>query len=197
MAPVLVPCDDASAMKIYTKTGDDGTTGIFGGQRVRKTSQQVVAYGTVDELNAVIGVARAAGLDEFSERALEAIQSDLFVLGAELACVPGKEDKMRLQLLSAADAQRLEQTIDAAEADLSPLDSFVLPGGSTAAALLHLARTVARRAEREVLAIESSTPRAELIIYLNRLSDLLFVLARRANAVAKVGDVPWAPKRSG
>lgn len=184
-------------MKIYTKTGDDGTTGIFGGQRVKKTAQQVVAYGTVDELNAVIGVARAARLDELSERALEAIQSDLFVLGAELACVPGKEDKMRLQLLSAADAQRLEQTIDAAEADLPPLDSFVLPGGSTAAAMLHLARTVARRAEREVLAVESHPPRAELVIYLNRLSDLLFVLARRANAVAKVPDVPWAPKRPG
>lgn len=197
MARVLVSWDDRRAMKIYTKTGDDGTTGIFGGQRVKKTSQQVVAYGTVDELNAVLGVARAARLDPFSEGALEAIQSDLFVLGAELACVPGKEDKMRLQLLSTADAERLEQTIDAAEASLPPLDHFVLPGGSMAGAMLHLARTVARRAEREVLALESHPPRPELIIYLNRLSDLLFVLARRANAGAAIPDVPWTPNRSG
>lgn len=180
-------------MKIYTKTGDDGTTGLFGGARVKKNSDSVEAYGTVDELNAVLGVARATKLDPFSEGILAHVQVDLFTLGAELACVPGKEDKLGMALLEMADAERLERAIDDAEKELAPLKTFVLPGGSPQAAALHLARTVCRRAERRVLSIDEGA-RSEVVIYLNRLSDLLFTLARLANVKAGVEDVPWAPR---
>ncbi len=178
-------------MKIYTKTGDDGTTGLFGGGRVRKDDARVESYGTVDELNAVIGVARAIGLGTLSEDVLGRVQIDLFALGAELACVPGKEEKLPMTRLVAADAERLEQAIDAAEVGLPALTNFVLPGGSQQAAALHLARTVCRRAERGIIALDA---RSEITIYLNRLSDLLFVLARRENHDRKVADVPWAPR---
>jgi cob(I)alamin adenosyltransferase len=180
-------------MKIYTKTGDDGTTGLFGGGRVKKASLRVDAYGTVDELNASIGLARATGLGAFTDQVLARVQVDLFTLGAELACVPGKEGKLSLALLGDADAALLEQAIDDGEAKLSPLTSFILPGGSRQAAALHFARTVCRRAERAVLAIDDATPRGALVIYLNRLSDLLFVLARVANVETGVSDVPWVP----
>jgi cob(I)alamin adenosyltransferase len=179
-------------MKIYTKTGDDGTTGLFGGGRVKKTSVRVDAYGTVDELNATVGVARATGLDAVSDGVLAQVQSDLFTLGAELATMPGKEKKLTMHLLDDADAARLEAAIDAAEEGLPPLAFFVLPGGSPQAAALHVARTVCRRAERAVLAIDEEPPRKALVVYLNRLSDLLFVLARKANHVAGKPDVPWA-----
>jgi len=180
-------------MKLYTKTGDDGTTGLFGGARVKKASPRVEAYGTVDELNSVVGVARAARLDPESEAVLARVQVDLFTLGAELACVPGKEAKLNMPLLTPADAERLEKAIDSAETHVEPLKFFVLPCGSPQAAALHLARTVCRRAERALLALDDAPARGELVIYLNRLSDLLFVLARRANAEAKVEDVPWKP----
>jgi cob(I)alamin adenosyltransferase len=181
-------------VKIYTKTGDDGTTGLFGGARVPKSSPRVDAYGTVDELNAAIGVARAAKLDAAIDGVLAHVQVDLFTLGAELATVPGKEDKLKMRLLDADDAARLERAIDQAEAKLPPLTNFVLPGGSPGAAGLHFARTVCRRAERLVLGLSDSPARREIVIYLNRLSDLLFVLARRANAEAGVADVLWAPR---
>jgi cob(I)alamin adenosyltransferase len=182
-------------MKIYTKTGDQGQTGLFGGARVSKTDVRVEAYGTVDETNAVIGVARAAGVPPDVDALLSRIQEDLFVVGAELATVPGKEDKLSMPLIAAADAQRLERAIDAAEGGLAPLKSFVLPGGSPAAAALHLARTVCRRAERRVLdASSAAAVRNELIVYLNRLSDLLFVIARQVNHGAGVADVPWNPR---
>jgi cob(I)alamin adenosyltransferase len=181
-------------VKIYTKTGDDGTTGLFGGARVPKASARVEAYGTVDELNAVIGVARATVLDRATDGVLAHVQVDLFTLGAELACRPGREANLGMTLLGAEDATRLEHAIDDAEKELPPLRSFVLPGGSVQAASLHLARTVCRRAERAVLAIDDAKARSEIVIYLNRLSDLLFVLARRANAQAGVADVPWAPR---
>jgi len=169
-------------MKIYTKTGDDGTTGLFGGGRVKKASLRVDAYGTVDELNATIGLARASRLDPESETILAEVQVDLFTLGAELACVPGKEAKLNMKLIDDADAARLEGAIDRAESFCAPLKYFVLPGGSPQAAALHLARTVCRRAERAVLAIDDGAPRTQLVVYLNRLSDLLFILARAANA---------------
>lgn len=181
-------------MKLYTKTGDDGTTGLFGGGRVKKASLRVEAYGTVDELNATIGVARATRLEAQTDDVLAAVQVDLFTLGAELACVPGKEEKMSMKLLEGADAERLEHAIDAAEEGLPPLKSFVLPGGSAQAAALHLARTVCRRAERRVIAMDETPARSEIVVYLNRLSDLLFVLARRANHVNGVEDVPWRPR---
>jgi cob(I)alamin adenosyltransferase len=179
-------------VKIYTKTGDDGTTGLFGGGRVRKDDARVEAYGTVDELNAVLGVARAAKLGAMSEEVLAHVQVDLFALGAELATVPGKEEKLPMARLDAADGERLEKAIDAAEIGLAALTNFVLPGGSEQAAALHLARTVCRRAERLVIALGA---RAELVVYLNRLSDLLFVLSRRENHERGVADVPWAPRQ--
>lgn len=181
-------------MKLYTKTGDDGTTGLFGGARVKKASLRVDAYGTVDELNATIGVARATKLETRTEAVLAEVQVDLFTLGAELACVPGKEGNMKMKLLDAGDAERLEKAIDEAEEGLPPLKSFVLPGGSVQAAALHQARTVCRRAERSVLSLDDFPARGEIVIYLNRLSDLLFVLARKANHTLGVDDVPWAPR---
>ena len=182
-------------MKIYTRTGDSGTTGLFGGTRVAKEAPEVEAYGSVDELNACLGVARAAlGPSALSELLAE-LQSDLFTVGAELGCAPGQEGKLRLALLSAEDVTRLEHHIDAAEANLPPLRAFILPGGSPGAASLHLARTLCRRAERRVLAARHVQPvRDQIVHYLNRLSDLLFVLARRANAESGVADVLWQPR---
>jgi cob(I)alamin adenosyltransferase len=181
-------------VKLYTKTGDDGTTGLFGGGRVKKASLRVDAYGTVDELNAFVGVARATKLEPSTEGVLAQVQVDLFTLGAELACVPGRETRLSMKLIDATDAERLEEAIDAAEAGLPPLKNFVLPGGSAQAAALHVARTVCRRAERSVLSLDDAPARSEIVIYLNRLSDLLFVLARKANAAAGIEDVPWAPR---
>ncbi len=182
-------------MKIYTRTGDAGTTGLYGGARVDKDDARVEAYGTVDETNAVIGVARAAHPCVGVDAVLEQVQADLFTLGAELACAPGKEDKLGMPLIDATDAERLERAIDDAERGLPELKSFVLPGGTPAAAALHHARTVCRRAERRTLAAGKLAPvRAEVVVYLNRLSDLLFVLARRENHEAGVRDVPWAPR---
>lgn len=182
-------------MKIYTRTGDSGLTGLFGGGRIAKDAPAVEAYGSVDELNAGLGVARAALGPGSLSALLAEIQTDLFTLGAELGCAPGQHDKLRLELVSADDTLRLERHIDEAEATLEPLRSFVLPGGTPGAASLHLARTLCRRAERRVLAARHhGEVRDEVVHYLNRLSDLLFVLARRANADAGVADVPWQPK---
>ncbi len=182
-------------MKIYTKTGDDGTTGLFGGARVGKDDSLVEAYGTVDETNAALGLARAAGLPEAIDALLASIQADLFVLGAELACVDGKQDKLKMKLIGDAHVARLEVAIDNAESGLEALKSFILPGGAPGAAALHFARTVCRRAERRaLLASRGASVRSELLVYLNRLSDLLFVLARRANHEVGVSDVPWVAR---
>jgi cob(I)alamin adenosyltransferase len=183
-------------MKIYTKTGDDGTTGLFGGGRTKKTSFRVEAYGTVDELNSTLGMALATGLDTPTQEALSQTQVDLFTLGAELACVHGKEDKLGMTLVGESDIERLEKAIDAAEEGLAPLKNFVLPGGTPQAASLHLCRTVCRRAERAVLELDDAPARNEVVVYLNRLSDLLFVLARRENHVRDVADVPWVPRKA-
>jgi cob(I)alamin adenosyltransferase len=179
-------------MKIYTRTGDAGETGLFGGARVGKDEPRVEAYGTVDELNACLGVVRALGASSETDEALLQIQSDLFTLGAELACAPGKEQKLNMTVLCEADILRLEGWIDRSEAPLEPLKNFVQPGGSTCAAELHRARTVCRRAERRTLTASRSSPiRPEVLIYLNRLSDLLFVLARYENHMAGLSDIPW------
>jgi cob(I)alamin adenosyltransferase len=178
-------------MKIYTKTGDAGTTGLFGGKRVSKADDRVAAYGDVDELNSAIGVA-LVHVDTSMRELLLAIQSELFDLGAELACDPDRQTASQAPLVSEQDVTRLERAIDEHEKELEPLRSFILPGGSAAAAHLHLARTICRRAERGVVDLGTRTPvRAELLRYLNRLSDLLFVLARAANARVKIEDVPW------
>jgi cob(I)alamin adenosyltransferase len=184
-------------MKIYTRTGDDGTTGLFGGQRRSKADLRVEAYGTVDEANAAIGTARALGLGDDIDAALADVQRDLFTVGAELACAPGRESTLKLQLIDDADATRLEHAIDSLGADLPPLRAFILPGGTQASAALHVARCVSRRAERAVIAAGAAEPiRAPVVVYLNRLSDLLFTLARVVNQRAGIADVVW-PGRAG
>jgi cob(I)alamin adenosyltransferase len=182
-------------MKIYTKTGDHGTTGLFGGARVDKDDARVEAYGTVDELNAAVGLARAEKPVPDVDSVLAAVQADLFVVGAELATVPGKEGKLPMRLIGAEDIERLEHSIDAWEATLPALQSFILPSGTRGGAALHLSRTVCRRAERRVLAASRGTEvRQEVLVYLNRLSDFLFVAARRANHAEGASEVPWAPR---
>ncbi len=182
-------------MKIYTKTGDDGETGLFGGERVRKNDVRVDAYGSVDETNAVLGVARSAGLPAPLDAILERVQSQLFVLGAELATPSGYRVRLGMPMLGSVDIALLESDIDGLEAHLPALETFVLPAGTPGASALHHARTVCRRAERGVVAIaEPAQLRREVIVYLNRLSDLLFVMARYANQSAGVADVAWAPR---
>ncbi|HEX7448869.1 MAG TPA: cob(I)yrinic acid a,c-diamide adenosyltransferase [Pirellulales bacterium] len=177
-------------MKIYTKTGDRGDTGLFGGPRVRKDDPRIEAYGTVDELNAVLGLVRCEPLDAPLDDLLATIQSELFDLGAELATP--EPQRLGTRTLAAAHIARLEAAIDQHEAALEPLKAFILPGGTRAAALLHLARTVCRRAERRLVTLaDREVISADLIIYLNRLSDLLFVLARSVNRAAGLADVPW------
>ena len=182
-------------MRIYTGTGDQGTTGLFGGGRVAKDDLRVEAYGAVDELNACLGVAAAHVEPGPLREHLYSIQADLFTLGAELGCAPGKEDKLGMPLVSANDAKRLEALIDEIETRLAPLKTFVLPGGAPAAAFLHQARTVCRRAERRVITSRAKNPvRGEVLVYLNRLSDLLFVLARDANREASEAERAWSPR---
>jgi len=181
-------------MKIYTRTGDEGETGLFGGGRVSKDDPRVAAYGDVDELNSALGVARATIPADLFDAELEAIQRDLFSLGGHLATPD--PDKVRTALakaeLSVARVNAFEQGIDAADTELIPLRAFVLPAGAPKAAALHLARTVCRRAERSVvtLARQSEVP-ALFLVYLNRLSDYLFTLARLANRRAGRNDVTW------
>ncbi len=179
-------------MKIYTKTGDAGDTGLFGGARVSKASLRVDTYGEVDELNSVIGLVRTEPFDKEIDELFAAVQSRLFDLGAELATSPESKVELGIAGVSEADVEQLERAIDKAETELSPLRTFVLPGGSRAAGYLHLARTVCRRAERRLVALaEHERVRPECIRYVNRLSDTLFVLARLANHRAGIADVPW------
>jgi cob(I)alamin adenosyltransferase len=181
-------------MKIYTRTGDGGDTGLFGGERVSKSSARVEAYGDVDELNSVLGVARlhrfGSGEDDDFDRLLGAIQSRLFDVGAELSNAKGKD--LGIPLVDDVDIAEMERAIDRAEEEVPPLKVFVVPGGAPLAAELHVARTVCRRAERRVVALAAeATIRPELVRYLNRLSDLLFTLARLANRRAGRDDVQW------
>lgn len=184
-------------MKIYTKTGDQGQTGLLGGVRVSKANARVDAYGDVDELNSALGVARAQCNDTRTAGLLHDLQGELFALGAELACAAGKDVDVGVALLADRDVSRIEQEIDALERDLPPLKTFILPGGSIEASLLHAARTACRRAERKLVALATVEPiRPELLRYLNRTSDLLFVMARHANFRAKIADVPWLGRKS-
>ncbi|MFT4605145.1 MAG: cob(I)alamin adenosyltransferase [Rhodothermales bacterium] len=179
-------------MKVYTKTGDDGTTGLFGGARVRKDNARIEAYGTVDEANAFVGLARCEGPTDGLTDMLERIQGELFVVGADLA-TPATA-KPSVPRVSAVEITALENDIDSLEADLAPLKTFVLPGGTRRAAALHAARTVCRRAERGVVtAMTTETIDPQVAIYMNRLSDFLFVAARWANHAEGVQDTPWMP----
>lgn len=192
-------------MKIYTKTGDGGETGLFGGERVSKASARVDAYGEIDELNSVLGVVRTNTLGGLSSRGaapddfdalLATIQSRLFDLGAELANAKGKD--LGIPLVDDGDVEAMERAIDAAEKEVEPQKTFILPGGSRMAADLHVARCVCRRAERRLVAFaQEAEVRPVLVRYLNRLSDLLFTLARLANTRAGVVDVPWVGRRKG
>jgi cob(I)alamin adenosyltransferase len=182
-------------MKIYTRTGDKGETGLFGGARVPKDDARVEAYGTVDEANATLGLAHAYCSVPSIAQVLQQVQADLFTLGAELASVSGHVDRLGIALLTDADVTRLEQAIDQAEEPLPPLKNFILPGGPPSVATLHLARTVVRRAERRLLTLAQREPvRSTVIAYLNRLADLLFVLARRTAHESKSLDQQWAPR---
>ena len=181
-------------IKIYTKTGDAGDTGLFGGGRVPKDHVRVEAYGDVDELNATLGWVRAAEPMPRIDEIIAPVQRDLFSIGALLA-TPDR-DKMHAQLEKAriddARIRELEHAIDECEAELDPLRSFILPGGTQKAAALHVARTVCRRAERRVVTLRRSEEIPDLVVrYLNRLSDLLFMLARVANRRAGAGEVSW------
>ena len=186
-------------MRIYTKTGDAGQTGLFGGGRVGKAHPRVEAYGAVDELNAMVGWALTQVTHATVAERLAAVQPDLFVVGAHLATsVPAGRKGPKLPPLPEAGVAMLEQWIDEAEATLPELTSFIMPGGSAGGAALHVVRTVCRRAERSVVELaESDDVPAVVIVYLNRLSDLLFVWARLENHGAGAAERPWLPQSDG
>ncbi|HTY35571.1 MAG TPA: cob(I)yrinic acid a,c-diamide adenosyltransferase [Bacteroidota bacterium] len=181
-------------MKIYTTTGDQGETSLFGGRRVPKDALRIEAYGTVDELNSALGVARAAKPPREIDDILRRLQSDLFVLGADLATPPDKQNGI-VERIHQGHINSIEQMIDSIEPNLAPLSSFILPGGSPLAAQLHLARTICRRAERFVVKL-SRDERIDpsCVVYLNRVSDLLFVVARQANKLDGIEETPWSSR---
>jgi cob(I)alamin adenosyltransferase len=179
-------------MKIYTRTGDSGETGLFGGSRIDKDAERVEAYGTLDELNSVLGLVLTEVIPKPLYTLLHRLQSELFAAGAELASTD--PNAVRTRLISQAHVSALEHEIDLYDGQLPPLTHFILPGGSRAAATLHLARTVCRRAERRVVALSRLSDQnvsAILLAYLNRLSDLIFVLARAANEQLGFPDTQW------
>jgi cob(I)alamin adenosyltransferase len=182
--------------RIYTRGGDAGDTSLGDGTRVPKSDPRIAAFGTVDELNAILGLALARGVPDELRPWLERIQNELFDLGADLSVPLDDEPRERLRV-TAAQVTALEELCDRANAELAPLRSFVLPGGTEAAALLHVARTVCRRAERLAVALAAAEPvNPSAVAYLNRLSDLLFILARSANAAAGTDEPLWKPGSS-
>jgi cob(I)alamin adenosyltransferase len=179
-------------VKIYTKTGDQGETSLFDNTRVSKADPRVEAYGQVDELNACLGAVTAAGVGEDIAAELASIQKELFALGARLADPSSRiASRVTKAAITAVDVERLEQTIDRLEAEVPPLRRFILPGGAGGGALLHLARTVCRRAERRVIGLGPDAVEPIVVVYLNRLSDLLFVMARAVNHRARSPEVEW------
>ena len=179
-------------MKIYTKTGDSGETSLFDNSRVSKADPRVDAYGEVDEVNACLGAALAAGVDADITAVLTAIQKDLFAVGARLADPSSRiADRVTKAAVTTQQTEMLEGAIDRLESELPPLRRFILPGGSPAGSLLHLARTVCRRAERRVVGLGTDAIEPGVVIYLNRLSDLLFVMARAVNHRAGVPEIEW------
>jgi cob(I)alamin adenosyltransferase len=183
-------------MKIYTKTGDGGETGLFGGERVSKNSQRINAYGTIDELNAYIGLAITEVKDEKVKTDLQKIQEQLFTVGTDLA-TPNNEEtkKLKIDRTPSSFYEEIEKLIDDYDSKLDELKNFILPGGSKCAALLHICRTICRRAEREVVSLSDAVKiENNIIILLNRLSDLLFVLSRFENKVSNHPDIIWNPK---
>lgn len=180
-------------MKIYTKTGDSGKTSLFGGKRVPKDALRIETYGTVDELNSLLGIVRAGKVNSKIDSILEEIQNDLFTLGADLATPEDPRGK-RIKRINTSHVSRLESHIDAIDPALKPLRNFILPGGNRSSAMLHFARAVCRRAERLAVKLEREEHIGrQPVIYLNRLSDLLFVLSRKANALSNVHEKTWKP----
>lgn len=183
-------------MKIYTKTGDGGETGLFGGERVSKNSQRINSYGTIDELNAYIGLTITEVKDEKVKIDLQKIQEHLFTVGTDLA-TPNNEKTKKLNINRTPSSfyEEIEKLIDDYDLKIDELKNFILPGGSKGAALLHICRTICRRAEREVVALNDAVKiENNIIIFLNRLSDLLFVLSRFENKVSNHPDIIWNPK---
>jgi cob(I)alamin adenosyltransferase len=177
-------------MKIYTKTGDDGTTGLIGGGRIDKSDPRIECTGSIDELNAALGLA-VVGCPEELLRALGRIQNELFVIGSHIAA-PDEAGTVHLPIFEESSIARLEMEIDSATQRLPPLRNFILPGGSETSARLHLARTICRRAERQLVRFSHDRPVVPMVLtYLNRLSDWLFVHARLANHISGLADVPW------
>lgn len=181
-------------MKLYTKTGDDGTTGLFGGDRVFKNDPRIEAYGTVDETNAAVGLAAASAHGRVAE-VLAVLQARLFDVGADLATPRGSKHEDKVRRIDSADVLELERLIDEFADQTPAIKVFVLPGGTELAARLHVARTVSRRAERVIVEFNAIEAIGEpLVHWMNRLSDLLFAMARFANHDAGVHDVPWTPR---
>lgn len=181
-------------MKIYTKTGDQGETSLFGGKRLPKNHIRIEAYGTVDELNSWIGLVRDSTAAETTRILLKEIQDRLFTIGSNLASDPDKE--MIVPDIKEGDIERLERAMDAMNEDLPPLKNFILPGGDTAVSHCHVARCVCRRAERAVVALQQNEPVEAIVIrYLNRLSDYLFVLARKTAQELGAEEVTWQPRK--
>lgn len=181
-------------MKIYTKTGDQGTTALFGGKRVSKADLRIETYGTVDELNSYIGLVRDQPVNQNRKSILVEIQDRLFTIGSILATEPGNT-KVKVPSLSLEDVTLLEKEIDAMDAQLLPMKSFVLPGGHQSVSFCHVARTVCRRAERLVIALDATEKTDQLVIqYLNRLSDYLFMLSRKMSAELGAEETAWRPK---
>lgn len=181
-------------MKIYTKTGDKGTTALFGGKRVSKADLRIDTYGTVDELNSYVGLVRDQPVNQIRKNILIEIQDRLFTIGSILATEPGNT-KVKIPSLVAEDVTLLEKEIDLMDTALPPMKSFVLPGGHQSVSFCHIARTVCRRAERLTIALNEAEPVDELVIqYLNRLSDYLFMLSRKMSAELKAEEMPWKPR---
>ncbi len=178
-------------MKIYTRTGDDGTTSLFAGGRVKKDDARVESYGTIDELNSILGIVRAISNDEKINGIIQEIQNYLFHLGADLA-TPYEVENLKIRRISREDVEKIERWIDEIDLQLEPLKNFILPGGTLVASFLHFARTVCRRAERRIVYLsEREKINTQIIPFVNRLSDLLFVLARYANKIENVPDIKW------
>lgn len=181
------------AMKIYTKTGDDGTTSLIGGTKVPKSHLRIESYGTVDELNSYIGLCKDLLMDEQGKKILLEVQDRLFTIGSSLACDPVKEPKMKIPDLKETDIELLEKEIDRMNETIPPMKNFILPGGHTTLSQLHIARCVCRRAERCCVRLEQEVE-AIIIKYMNRLSDYLFVLSRYTGYQLNVEEIPWKPR---
>ncbi|MGB5435514.1 MAG: cob(I)yrinic acid a,c-diamide adenosyltransferase [Maribacter sp.] len=191
-------------MKIYTKTGDNGTTALFGGSRVSKKNIRIDSYGTIDELNAWIGLIRDQEIDLYAKNLLTLIQDKLFTVGAILATDPAKailksgKERLNIPKITAADIELLENEMDYMNESLPPMTHFILPGGHTTVSYCHIARTVCRRAERLATALYEQEPFDESVMaYINRLSDFLFVLARKLSKDLKAEEIKWIPEKKG